>query len=126
MPPVQPTLFSEYPIMQSQEKKYPVSEFKDVTARKHKGNPQSKKANIVAAPHKNTKRKLVHLWFQHNGPAITEDFILGNPDWHYPTVTARISELKRDGFLEEIGERPTKYSNSPAAILRVTDKPYPE
>jgi len=110
----------------TEKKEYPVSEFVDVTARRSAGNPESKKANIVAARSKNTKRAFIYHWFEKNGPAITEDFILANPDWHYPTITARISELKRDGFLEQIGERPTKYSKSPAAILRVTELPYPE
>src|SRR5580765_3501490 len=115
-PMAQPMLFPEFPIMQG----YPVSPHVDVTARKSKGNPESRKANLTAAPYKNNKRYLIWLWFKENGPAITEDFILANPDWHYPTITARISELKRDGFLEKVGERPTQYSKSPAAILQVT------
>jgi len=126
----QPMLFSEFPIMQAKKpepkKEYPVSEFVDVTAKKHGGNPESRKANIVAARSKGTKRRFIYRWFQQNGPAITEDFILANPDWHYPTVTARISELKRDGFLVKIGERPTKYSKSPAAILQASELSYPE
>jgi hypothetical protein len=104
---------------------YPVSPLVDVTAKKHKGNPESKKANLKAAPRKGGKREAIYRWFQAHGPAIAEQLLEAFPQWRYSTVTARISELRRDGFLEQIGVRSTRYSDSPAALLRCTSKTYP-
>jgi hypothetical protein len=104
---------------------YPVSPYVDITAKKSKGNPQSKKANRVAAPFKNFKRVQIYVWFRDHGPAIAEDAVKAFPQWSYPTVTARISELRRDGFLICVGEKNTQYSNSPADLLKVSDLVYP-
>lgn len=104
---------------------YPVSPYVDVTQNKHGGNRESQKANIKAAPYKRGKREEIYCWFKAHGPSIAEDLLKAFPQWRYSTVTARISELRRDGFLEQCGTRNTEYSHSAAALLRITDKPYP-
>lgn len=95
----------------------PVSKYVDVTKNKHGGNPESQAANAAAAESKEKYRKLIFDWFLGNGPAIAEDCLKAFPHLRYSTVTARISELRRDGMLVKIGTRATKYSGKQAALL---------
>ena len=95
-----------------------VSNYVDITQNKHGGNPQSQKANVRAARKKPRHRDLIANWFRENGPAIAEQVLAVFPQWRYSTVTARISELRRDGILIQVGVRKTKYSSSDAALLK--------
>lgn len=97
--------------------KSPVPDVVDVTERKHGGNPESEAANLAAAENKSKFRKVIFDWFLGNGPAIAEDCLAAFPGLRYSTVTARISELRRDGMLVKIGTRATKYSGKQAALL---------
>ena len=104
---------------------YPVSPYVDVTAKKSRGNPQSAKANVRAAKTKNTMRLQIYRWWKTNGPAIAEEALLAFPNKRYSTITARVSELRRDEFLRQVGTKRTIYSGEDAALLVVTDKHYP-
>jgi hypothetical protein len=95
----------------------PVSDSVDVTKNKHRGNPESEAANLAAAHSKSKFRKMIFDWFLGNGPAIAEDCLEAFPHCRYSTVTARISELRRDGMLIKIGTRATRYSGKEAALL---------
>lgn len=95
-----------------------VSNYVDVTQNNHGGNPESQEANIDVAPRKPRYRELIADWFRLNGPAIAEDVLAAFPKWRYSTVTARISELRRDRIIVQIGVRPTTYSGKDAALLK--------
>lgn len=98
------------------------SPYVDITRNNSRGNPESAEANISAAANKERFRKLIFDWFLKNGPAIAEDVLAAFPHLRYSTVTARVSELRRDRKLFKIGLRPTKYSGKNAALLSVHDE----
>ena len=95
-----------------------VSDYVDITGNKHGGNPQSIAANAAVSKRKGQYRKLIYDWFLRHGDACAEDALAAFPKLRYSTVTARISELRRDGLLEQVGITHTKYSGKEAALLR--------
>lgn len=95
-----------------------VSSYVDITQNNHGGNPESQAANVDVAPRKPRYREIIADWFRLNGPAIAEDVLAAFPKWRYSTVTARISELRRDRIIVQIGVRPTAYSGKDAALLK--------
>lgn len=91
----------------------------DITARNSRGNPESADANLKAAERKAKYRRMVYDWWECQGATgmLAEDALHAFPQLRYSTVTARISELRRDGMLVQIGLRPTAYSGKNAAVL---------
>jgi len=90
---------------------------RDVCASRHRGNPESEAANERVAPSKADLRWKIMLWFYEHGPATCEQAsrALG---LRYTTASARLSELKADGFLEITGKRALTSGGSQAALLR--------
>lgn len=95
------------------------NEYADITANKHKANPQSVAANIVAAKGKPTLRKQIFEFIGAHPNCIAEEVLTAFPSKRYSSVTARISELRASGEVCVTGTKKTKYSGSEAATLKV-------
>lgn len=77
---------------------------RDITRRKHGGNPESTAAHAKLAPHLPTVRDRVEAYFLAHPQGLTAGEVwpaLGT----YTTVCPRISELKIDGVLVDTGKR---------------------
>ncbi len=77
----------------------------DICASRHQGNEFSTEAN--PNPHQKSRDRLkIVLHIRANGPRTGEE--IGNDlTMCYSTVSARMSELKRDGVIIKVGRRPT-------------------
>jgi Fic family protein len=86
----------------------------DITKNYHRGNLESadayKKIRHTAASYRESIYKYIKL-----GGGLTCEEIEIMTGWKHQTVSARISELKRDGRIISIGKRETK-SGCKAAV----------
>lgn len=86
----------------------------DICANRHGGNAESVVANERIAPQKQRDRERIYDWFCEKakdgatGKDVSRCMNLG-----YTTVSARLSELKADGWLVDTGKR-----REGAAVLR--------
>jgi hypothetical protein len=91
----------------------------DICAKKHKGNPESKEANIFVGRVKAQQREYVLQIIRENTPigcqTISIDFLIG-----YTAVSARISELKKTGEVVVVGKTKT-LSGCTAALYGVSN-----
>jgi Mn-dependent DtxR family transcriptional regulator len=79
----------------------------DICANRHKGNPFSIQAYKKAKRSAETTRRLILQTIKsYNG--LTCEEIERLLDIGRSTVSARVSELKRDGYLDIIGKRKTQ------------------
>jgi len=78
----------------------------DICSKKHKGNPHSVAANVkIMADKRPMREKIFDLIAHRQNPTCEEiEIALG---LKHQTVSARISELKRDGRIIITGERET-------------------
>jgi predicted HTH transcriptional regulator len=91
----------------------------DITRNYHRGNPQSVAANKVAHKFKlSARQRILHVFATPNQRHWTCEEIEGASGLSHQTCSARLSELKRDGKIKQIGTRKTR-SGSPAAIYQV-------
>jgi hypothetical protein len=90
----------------------------DITARKHKGNPESRAANERLHPRKSELRDRFYNWFVERGPrgAVAEEaeIALG---FARGTGQPRVTELKALGKLVKTGERRDTSTGNKAAVL---------
>jgi hypothetical protein len=90
----------------------------DICAKKHKGNPESKEANIFVGRVKAQQRTYVLEIIKQYGPIgcqeLSIDFLIG-----YTAVSARISELKKTGEVVVVGKTKT-LSGCTAALYGVS------
>lgn len=79
----------------------------DITRNKHQGNAQSEAANVRVHPSKSElKTKIINFIRERVGSTTEEVSVSLN--LRYTTASGRISELRRDGALEDSGKtRPT-------------------
>jgi hypothetical protein len=91
----------------------------DICASRHRGNPESKSANLTIGRVKAQQRAYVLQIIQENAPigcqTISIDFLLG-----YTAVSARISELKKTGEVVVVGKTKT-LSGCTAALYGVSN-----
>lgn len=90
----------------------------DVCASRHRGNPESVEANDRIESSKAALRWRIMSWFFEHGPATCEEASRGTRI-QYQTMSARISELKRDGLLAPTGQRRKTSGGSWAGVLKV-------
>jgi predicted HTH transcriptional regulator len=86
---------------------------KDVTRNRHGGNAESEAANERVIDHKEAQRWHIYHHLKTNGPQTSKEIRRDFP-MNYTSVSARLSELKRDGWIESTGER-----REGAAVVRV-------
>ena len=87
----------------------------DVCANKHGGNEES-----VAAFHagdKTARRAFVYKLLTERGPA-TADELVALTGLTHNEISPRISELKRDGWAYDTGERRKTRKNCNAAVIK--------
>lgn len=95
----------------------------DICARKHGGNPQSVKANVIAHKYKLSARQRILEELQRQpswGAESTGHTCEELECWtglSHQTCSARLSELRREGKIKVVGERMTR-SGSPAAVYQ--------
>jgi DNA-binding Lrp family transcriptional regulator len=89
---------------------------RDITENYHRGNPQSIEANKVAAKYKLSARQRILEELQGDSELTCEDLEAFTKLSHQ-TCSARISDLKREGKIKQIGIRNTR-SGSPAAVYQ--------
>lgn len=87
----------------------------DVCRRKHHGNPQSEEANVRTNKKRDSTRILAFLRFR--GPLTCETIAL-EMQLPYTAVSARLSEMKRDGLVEETGKVMRTTHGANAAVVR--------
>jgi hypothetical protein len=98
----------------------------DICARRHRGNAESRDANKIAQRSKSECRGLLYAWFQAQGLAGgTCHEASVSTGIRYTTCSARISELKAEGFLVPTGERRKTPTGAGAAVLKAV-KPEPK
>ena len=96
----------------------------DVCLSRHKGNAESLAANARVAPTKALLRDSIYQWFVFRGNAgATCEEASRTMQIRYTTMSARISELRADGWLVQIvmnGEKMRRKTQggSTAAVLR--------
>ena len=91
---------------------------RDICSNYHRGNAESVIANKTASKTKLNKRdRISHIIEGHylNYHYLTCEDIEIITGWKHQTVSARISELKRDGKIKVIGKRKTE-SGCQAAV----------
>lgn len=95
----------------------------DVCRQKHKGNRESEAANRMAEKTKITVGGMVFRWFVQQGAAggTAEEceVALG---MRRSSASARIAELKADGWLLDTRQRRNTSSGCEAAVLRAASK----
>lgn len=96
-------------------------EMTDICARRSAHNPFSESAYALIAPSKAEVRYRIMRWFYYAGPATCEQAHLAL-GIRYQSMSARVSELKRDGLLYETGERARTSGGCWAALLAVRRK----
>jgi predicted HTH transcriptional regulator len=88
----------------------------DITSKYHKGNPESRAANLDVLPHKpNLREKVFTEIIRAKREGITCEEVEKALDMKHQTASARISELKRSGHIRIIGKRSTE-SGSMASV----------
>lgn len=91
----------------------------DICGKRHKGNYESKQANLVVAPVKAQQRQYVLQIIRENAPIgcqkLSIDFLIG-----YTAASARISELKKSGEVIVVGKTKT-LSGCTAALYGVSN-----
>lgn len=89
----------------------------DITAKRHKGNPQSREANLAAIPRKENLREIIFNYIlkcgERGSTADEAEIALGI---RTQTLTARVAELKAQERIVPYGTRPTR-SGCNAAVL---------
>lgn len=96
----------------------------DVCRGKHKGNPQSEKANRAVEAAKPTLADYIYRWFVEQGEAgaTAEECEVGMGGLRRSTTSARIAELRGDWWLLDTGRRRKTSSGCEAAVLRAATK----
>jgi predicted HTH transcriptional regulator len=89
----------------------------DITANYHRGNPQSVEANKVTHKFKISNRAIILEALQGECDLTCEE-LENFTGLSHQTCSARLSELKRDGRIKQVGTRKTR-SGSPAAVYQV-------
>jgi predicted transcriptional regulator len=93
----------------------PFSQPSDICRNYHGGNEQSEAANVAIQPRKQSMRMRILEWWTQESTVEECELALG---MKHQTVSARVSELRKDGLLQDTGRtRPTS-SGSQAEILR--------
>ena len=87
---------------------------RDICSNYHRGNAESVKAYAKAAKTRGNKQDHI-LYFIDTSMGLTCEDIESATGWKHQTVSARISELKRDGKIKVIGKRKTE-SGCKAAV----------
>ena len=92
----------------------------DITARKHKGSETSVAAFQGTAPEDRRKqRNKVLRFFKRNSRfGFTCEQISALLEIRYSAASARMSELQRDGLIEDSGERRPTSTGRPARVMR--------
>lgn len=93
---------------------YPLED--DICRNKHKGNPESEEANLRT--NKEIQRWRIIEAFKPANELIAEQ-VEKLTGMRRSTVSARVSELKRDGILMKTGERRPTSTGCNAAVLRL-------
>lgn len=92
----------------------------DICSNKHRGNKQSDKAHARVVPAKKSMRaKILDIIFN-EGPQSCEDLDKYH-GFRYTTASARLSELKRDGLIEQVA-RGITCTGCENAIYDLTEK----
>jgi hypothetical protein len=88
----------------------------DITSRKHGGNAESEAAHEAVRPRKSEQQERVLAYVSQRGSATVWEISegLGLP---YTSVSARASELRRDGRLYATGRKRPTPTGSYAAVL---------
>jgi Fic family protein len=94
-------------------------EAEDICARRHKGNEFSEAANPPAENKSRDRLKIV-LYLRDNGGHTAEE-VEAALDLPRSTVSARFSELKKDGMIVQIGRRPTS-TGATAGVYNLFNK----
>jgi hypothetical protein len=93
----------------------------DICRNRHGGSATSEAANERVAPHKGSLRASVLRFIRVRGQfGATVEEISEICKLRYTTVSARVSELKRDGLVIASGRTRKTYSGSEAAVLILT------
>lgn len=99
--------------------KQPALPFADVTSRKHGGNKRSLQAAKEGESRRPTQRRAI--WLHIHGKeeyGATVEEISKALNIRYTTVSARCSEMKRDGLIKESGKtRPTETSSDADVLI---------
>ncbi len=94
----------------------------DITANRHRGNPESTTAFETAVKHRATDQQQRVLKCLRDRPAgLTSEEIAGILGVTVNMISGRCSELKRDGKIYKHGTRLTR-SGNPAAVLRAIEQ----
>lgn len=92
---------------------------RDVCANRHKGNPQSKQANLAVAPHKESIRARILSYVREQGEAGATSYEIELAlNLRHQTCAARLAELKRDGLVVPTGKTRATDSGCQAMALR--------
>lgn len=96
----------------------------DPTAGYHGGNPESTAAHASVKPSKRTLRLQVYSLLRTFTNGLTCDQIEATTGWSHQTTSARVTELKRAGWIKDSGRRrPTRSGRSAAVLVAVrTDR----
>jgi predicted transcriptional regulator len=89
----------------------------DITRRKHKGNKNSVKANLFIANAKTTMKALILWWLKEKPEGLTYEDISIQLAIRPQSVSGRISELKAENKIVEIGTRKL-FSGVSAAVYK--------
>jgi len=96
------------------------NDFKDITANRHGGNPESQEANVSIAKNKEAVRMEVFEWAKKQGSkGITADETAAHFNCTHNHVAPRIAELKAMKVLVRSGERRKTRTGRMAAVLVV-------
>jgi len=92
---------------------------RDVCARRHRGNPQSRAANVRVHRAKYECRAAVYAWILEQGSAgATCEEVSRALGMRYTTTSGRISELKADGWLVPAGKTRKTSTGATAGVHR--------
>jgi hypothetical protein len=96
----------------------------DVTSGRHKGNAQSEAAHASVFPKKERMvDQLLRFIRMRGAQGATCEEICEICKWmRYTSVSARLSEMKRDGLIREDGRTRPTTGGDPAAVLVVVEK----
>lgn len=87
----------------------------DICYNRHKGNPNSVKANQIAKKYKlGARQRIIECLENHE---MTCEELEAFTGLSHQTCSARCSDLKRDGRIIETGKRLTR-SGSPASVYK--------
>jgi len=90
----------------------------DICANRHRGTRESVEAHQKTLPNKLRDRAKIIEYLKDTGAHTAEEIELAL-DMRRSTVSARMSELKRDSLIEKVGRRPTT-TGATAGVYDVT------